>query len=83
MTTSTPIPPKEGGKEVSDPGEDSADLEVPWPAGLPKQPKEAGANSNTNGQTAAQVMKDIDIKDGKYRQGDYTVDGLFMTRTAC
>jgi len=65
------------GKEVSDPGEDYADLEV-LAAGLPKQPKKAGANSNTNGITeaTAYMSDNIDIKDGKYHN-TYKNDSLY------
>ena len=66
-------------KEVSDPVDPSDYADDLLIAGLPKQPKEAGANSNTNGLTTGSEKisdKDIDIKDGKY-QNEYWTDELF------
>ena len=65
--------------EVSDPVDPSDYADGLIVAGLPKQPKEAGSNENTNGlATGVEKIsdKDIDIKDGKY-QNEYWTDELF------
>ena len=64
--------------EVSDPV-DPEDGDEVLVAGLPKQPKEAGSNENTNGLATGVVKtsdKDIDIKDGKY-QNEYLTDEIY------